>query len=73
MAYVQKAITMATADLILPKGAVIEAARAVYDGVSFRIISDYLPATDQVVTRYDLLFGSLTTRPEWCCIVADKI
>lgn len=73
MAYVQKAITMATADLVLPKGAVIEAGRANYDGISMRVLSDYLPASDQIVTRTDLLFGSLTTRPEWCCAVADKI
>lgn len=73
MAYVQKAITMATADLVLPKGAVIEAGRANYDGVSMRVLSDYLPASDQIVTRTDLLFGSLTTRPEWCAAIADRI
>lgn len=73
LAYVQKAITMATADLVIPRKAVEEAARANYDGISMRILTDYLPATDQLVTRTDLLFGSLTTRPQWVCAVADKI
>lgn len=73
LAYVQKAITMATADLVIPRKAVEEAARANYDGVSMRVLTDYLPATDQLVTRTDLLFGSLTTRPQWVCAVADKI
>ncbi len=73
MAYVQKAITMATADLVLVKGAVVECSRAVYDGVSMRVLTDYLPASDQIITRTDLLFGSLTTRPEWTCAVADRV
>lgn len=73
LAYVQKAITMATADLVIPRKAVEEAARAEYDGISMRVLTDYLPATDQLVTRTDLLFGSLTTRPQWVCAVADKI
>ena len=73
LAYVQKAITMATADLVIPRKAVEEAARAVYDGISMRVLTDYLPATDQLVTRTDLLFGSLTTRPQWVCAIADKI
>lgn len=73
LAYVQKAITMATADLVIPRRAVEEAARAEYDGVSMRVLTDYLPATDQLVTRTDLLFGSLTVRPQWVCAVADKI
>lgn len=73
LAYVQKAITMATADLVIPRKAVEEAARANYDGISMRVLTDYLPATDQLVTRTDILFGSLTTRPQWVCAVADKI
>lgn len=73
LAYVQKAITMATADLVIPRKAVEEAARANYDGISMRVLTDYLPATDQLVTRTDILFGSLTTRPQWVCAVADRI
>lgn len=73
LAYVQKAITMASADLVIPRRAVEEAARANYDGISMRVLTDYLPNTDQLVTRTDILFGSLTVRPQWVCAVADKI
>ena len=73
IAYVQKAITLATADLVMPKKAVEEAARAVYDGISVRILTDYLPNSDQLATRIDVLFGFKYIRPEWCCVVADKV
>lgn len=73
IAYVQKAITLGTADLVLPKKAVEEAARAVYDGISLRILTDYLPGTDQLVTRMDVLFGQSYLRPEWACVVANRV
>lgn len=73
IAYVKKAITMATADLVLPKKAVEEAARANYDGIAMRVLTDYLPNSDQLATRVDVLFGFKYIRPEWCCIVANKI
>lgn len=73
LAYVQKAVTLATADLVMPTKAVQEVARAEYDGISMRILTDYLPATDQLATRVDVLFGKKYIRPEWLCIVADKI
>lgn len=73
IAYAQKAVTMATADLVMPRKAVEEAARAQYDGISMRILTDYLPGTDQLATRIDVLFGQRYIRPEWLCVVADKI
>lgn len=73
IAYVQKAITLGTADLVLPKKAVEEAARAEYDGISLRILTDYLTGTDQLATRLDVLFGQTYIRPQWCCVIADKI
>jgi hypothetical protein len=73
IAYVQKAVTLATADLVMPKKAVEEAARANYDGISIRILTDYLTGSDQLATRTDVLFGQLYIRPEWLCVVADKI
>lgn len=73
IAYAQKAITMATADLVLPRKAVEEAARAQYDGISMRVLTDYLPNSDQLATRVDVLFGQRYIRPEWACVVADKI
>lgn len=73
IAYTQKAVTMATADLVLPKRAIEEGARANYDGIAVRIITDYLPNTDQLATRVDVLFGKKFIRPEWMCVVADKV
>jgi len=73
IAYTQKAITLATADLVMPKKAVEEAARAMYDGISMRVLTDYLPFSDQLATRIDVLFGFLYIRPEWCCVVCDKV
>lgn len=73
IAYVQKAVTLATADLVMPKKAVEEAARANYDGIAMRILTDYLPNSDQLATRVDCLFGFKYIRPEWLCICADRI
>lgn len=73
LAYTQKAVTMASADLVMPKKAVEEAARTSYDGVSMRMLTDYLPMTDQLATRLDVLFGFKYIRPEWMCVVADRI
>jgi hypothetical protein len=73
IAFVQKAITLGTADLVMPKKAVEEAARANYDGIAMRVLTDYLTGTDQLVTRVDVLFGQTYIRPEWCCAVADQI
>lgn len=73
LAYTQKAVTMASADLVMPKKAVEEAARTSYDGVSMRMLTDYLPMTDQLATRLDVLFGFKYIRPEWLCIICDKI
>lgn len=67
------AVTLATADLELPTGGVIEAAREAFDGVSMRMISDYDIATDQFITRLDVLYGYLWVRPEWACVVADSL
>lgn len=73
LAYVQKAVTLATADLVMPTGAVVECSRANYDGISMRILTDYLPKSDQLATRLDVLFGFLYIRPQWLTIVADSI
>ncbi len=73
LAYVQKAVTFATADLVMPTGAVVECARANYDGISMRILTDYLNMSDQLATRIDVLAGKLYVRPEWLVIVADSI
>lgn len=72
VAYAPGAITMVTADLIVPKK-VEEAARERYDGLSMRMITAYVPGTDELVTRLDILFGYLFIRPEWCVAVPDTV
>lgn len=69
--YVPAAITMATGDLPLPANKVV--ARHKYDNVSMRAVTDYMIGTDQEITRLDVLFGSLVIRPEWMCVVPDKV
>lgn len=72
IAYAPEAITMVTADLEMP-GGVQEAAREAFDGLSMRMVTVYIPTTDQTVTRLDVLYGYLFVRPEWACVVADAI
>lgn len=73
IAYAKQAVTMVTADLEIPAGGIIEGGRSKYDGVSMRMISQYVIGTDQSATRLDVLFGSLWVRPEWAVCVADRI
>lgn len=72
IAYVPEAVTLATADLELPRG-VHEAAREQFDGVSMRMVSAYNIQTDQFITRLDTLYGYLWVRPEWAVAVADAV
>lgn len=71
-AYAPEAVTLATADLEMPKN-VHESARESFDGVSMRMVTDYFIGTDQLITRLDVLYGYLWIRPEWACVVADQI
>lgn len=64
------AVTMATADLELPRG-VHEAFRETYDGVSLRFITGYDVTNDNFISRFDVLYGWATVRPEWGTGVAD--
>jgi P22 coat protein - gene protein 5 len=68
-----QAVTLAFADLELPMKSVEESAREAFDGVSMRMLTTYVPGTDQLVTRLDVLYGSLWVRPEWACVVCDQL
>jgi hypothetical protein len=68
--FLPKAIAMATADLVKPK-MVEEVADAVLDGVRMRMLTAYMPGTDQLLTRLDVLYGYLFIRPEWAVVVPD--
>jgi hypothetical protein len=70
--YAPEAVALATADLEMPKN-VHEAAREEFDGISMRMVTDYVIGTDQLITRLDVLYGYLWIRPEWAVIVADQI
>lgn len=72
VAYTKNAITMATADLVMPKNQQ-EVARAVYDGISMRMLTAYIPGTDQLLTRLDILYGYLSIRPEWAVSCAAPL
>lgn len=71
VAFVPEAVTMATADMVLPRN--VEADRAEYDGVSLRILTQYQAGTDIEITRLDVLYGYLFVRPEWCVAVPDAV
>jgi hypothetical protein len=72
IAYAPDAVTMVTADLMMPEG-VMERARETFDGLSMRMVTQYIIGTDQAATRLDILYGSLWVRPEWACVVADVV
>lgn len=58
----------ATADLVLPPNT--EASRAVYDGISMRMIHDYYDGVkDRLYTRLDVLYGYKVLRPDLGCTV----
>lgn len=71
-AFAPEAVTIAFAELEMPRG-VHEVSRVTDDGISIRILSDYIPTTDQMVTRLDVLYGYTWVRPEWGCVVSDQI
>ncbi len=73
LAYTPEAITMATADLVLPSQGIVEGARESFDNISMRMITAYEVGTDQLITRLDVLYGYLYVRPEWAVAICDSI
>ncbi len=71
-AYAPQMVTMATGDLPIPAN-LQQSARHRYDNVSMRSLTQYQIGTDQEITRLDVLFGSLSVRPEWGCMVPDVV
>ena len=71
IAFVPEAVTMATADLIMPNN--VEGAREAFDGMAMRMVRQYVIGTDQEGTRLDLLYGYLWQRPEWAVVVPDVL
>lgn len=71
VAFRPEALTLATADLELPRKGVVEASRENFDGVSMRMISAYDVVNDDFITRMDILYGWLAVRGEWGVVVGD--
>lgn len=69
IAFVPEALTMATADLEIPPD--VQSAREMFDGISMRMVRQYVIGTDQTGTRLDIVWGALWVRPEWAVVVAD--
>ena len=66
LVYHKNAITMATADLLLPQG-VDMASRQVHNGISLRIVRQYDINNDRMPCRIDVLYGYSVIRPEMAC------
>jgi hypothetical protein len=66
LVYHKDAITMATADLLLPQG-VDMASRQVHNGISMRIVRQYDINNDRMPCRIDVLYGYSVIRPEMAC------
>jgi hypothetical protein len=66
MVYHRDAFTFATADLIKPQG-VDFCAREVMDGISMRVVRDYVIADDTFPCRIDVLYGYKAIRPQMAC------
>jgi hypothetical protein len=63
LVYHKDAITMATADLLLPQG-VDMASRQNHNGISMRIVRQYDINNDRMPCRIDVLYGYSTIRPQ---------
>ena len=66
LVYHKDAITLATADLLLPQG-VDMASRQVHNGISLRIVRQYDINNDRMPCRVDVLYGFSTIRPQMAC------
>jgi hypothetical protein len=66
LVYHKNAITLATADLLMPNG-VDMASRQVHNGISLRIVRQYDINNDRLPCRIDVLYGSEVIRPEFGC------
>ena len=64
--YAPSAFRFASAPLVLPDGTDM-ASQSTVNGITVRVIRDYLPLTDKMLMRIDVLYGFVAVRPEWAC------
>ena len=65
-AYSPSAFRFASVPLVLPDGTDMASQSTVND-ITVRVIRDYLPLTDKMLMRIDVLYGFAVVRPEWAC------
>lgn len=65
----ESAMTVASADILLPKTGVIESAHSTYKGFSIAYVKGFDIVNYQEISRMDCIFGQTMIRPEWCCSV----
>lgn len=68
IAFHRDAFVLGTADLEMPQG-VHFAAREVVDDISIRCVRQYRIGTDDIPTRFDVLYGYVAWRKEMACRV----
>lgn len=66
LSYVSQAFRFISVPLVLPDGTDM-ASQSTVNGVTVRVIRDYIPLTDQLIMRFDVLYGFAAVRPEWAC------
>lgn len=64
------AFTMATADLVVPKGTDM-ASRMVYDGISMRFVRDFDIQDGNMLSRFDIVFGFENLREQFACLLQE--
>lgn len=66
--FAKSAFRFASVPLVVPQG-VHMASQSTVNGITVRVIQDFLPLTSQMIMRLDVLYGFTTVRPEWACKV----
>lgn len=66
LAYNKSAFRFISVPLVMPDGVDMVAQETV-NGMTVRILRDYVPTTDKMILRADILYGFVAVRPEWSC------
>lgn len=70
LAYHEDAFMFATADLEMPKNVDMSAyARDPESGLSIRFVRFYDGTNDELISRFDVLYGWIAANPQWACRV----
>lgn len=64
LAFHKSAFRFASVPLIMPDGVDFKA-QETYEGITVRVIRDYIPTTDKLIMRCDVLWGMANVRPQF--------